>query len=494
MTRIHHGLGRLDRFTKACLDGEATNNAQAKALLPQVFGRLAPANALQWSQPNEVLVSIFDALVATMLRTDIVEGPADAGMTFFGQFVDHDVTFDVSSAIGRVADPRSIRNVRTPNLDLDCVYGDGPEASPHLYTTWTDAAGHEHEGFMIFGRADSRNDLPRSCKGTALIGDPRNDENIFISQVQGLFICLHNILLNEVISGTPLGQTVKARAMEGTSDDVWTAQVLPPMSDFEIVRRFIRLHYQWIVMTDFLPQMVNPAVIEACRTTDPFGPAAALMPVEFSGAVYRFGHATAQDAYRLRPGGPMQRLFDKRGGEPRDPGHDIAMSEFFGPAAQKARPVGVTVAASLFELPFVRHGFTMPDGTDVTLPQARKLPLRNILRDRFALHIANGQRLAGLLGHDPVPVPQTLADEGITKTPLWFYALQEAEAAGGKLDKVGGTVVASVLWRLLRCDESSYVHIEGFQPLPDFATLANLASFVETHRDAIPQRDHLLCG
>jgi hypothetical protein len=347
---------------------------------------------------------------------------------------------------------------------------------------------------MIFGRADSRNDLPRSCKGTALIGDPRNDENIFISQVQGLFICLHNILLNEVIGCTALGQTVKARAMEGTLADVWTAQVLPPMSDFEIVRRFIRLHYQWIVMNDFLPQMVNPAIIAACRASDPFGPAAALMPVEFSGAVYRFGHATAQDAYRLQPGGPMQRLFDKRGGEPRDPTHDIAMSEFFGPAAQKARPVGTTVAASLFELPFVRHGFTMPDGTEVTLPQAQKLPLRNILRDRFALHIANGQRLAGLLGHAPVPVPQTLADVGITKTPLWFYALQEADEAGGKLDKVGGTIVASVLWRLLRCDESSYVHIDGFRPLPDFATLANLASFVETHRDAIPQRDHLLCG
>ncbi len=74
MTRIHHGLGRLDRFTKACLDGEATNNAKAKALLPQFFGRLAPANPLQWSRPNTDLVAIFDALVAGMLRTDIVEG------------------------------------------------------------------------------------------------------------------------------------------------------------------------------------------------------------------------------------------------------------------------------------------------------------------------------------------------------------------------------------------------------------------------------------
>ncbi len=488
MTHIHHGLGRLDRFTKACLDGHALNDTHATSVLPQFFGRLAPANPLVWSGDNADLVAIFDALVADMLVTETLEGPADAGMTFFGQFLDHDVTLDASSAIGTVADPRNIRNIRTPNLDLDCVYGDGPEASPHLYT---DVGGHH--GFMLFGRQGSPLDLARNCKGTALIGDPRNDENIFVSQVQGAFICLHNILLNEVITNTPLGQTVKAKAMEGTAADVWSAQVLPPMSDFEIVRRFIRLHYQFITVTDFLPQFVVQGIIDNCMTSDPFGPHAPMMPVEFSGAAYRFGHATAQDGYRLQPGGAAQLFFSKQGFEPRDPAHDIALGEFFGPGAQKARPVGTSVAASLFELPFVTDGFEMPDGTQVNATQARKLPLRNVLRDRFALHLPNGQKLAGLLGHAALPVPQALADHHIAKTPLWFYCLEEADAAGGKLDKVGGTIVASVIGRLLRCDPESYVHIDDFQPLPDFATMANLVSFVEAHRDALPQKQDLWC-
>ncbi len=488
MTHIHHGLGRLDRFTKACLDGHALNDTHATSVLPQFFGRLAPANPLVWSGDNDDLVAIFDALMADMLVTDTLEGPADAGMTFFGQFLDHDVTLDASSAIGTVADPRNIRNIRTPNLDLDCVYGDGPEASPHLYTN---VGGHH--GFMLFGRQNSPLDLARNCKGTALIGDPRNDENIFVSQVQGAFICLHNILLNEVITNTALGQTVKAKAMEGTAADVWSAQVLPPMSDFEIVRRFIRLHYQFITVTDFLPQFVVQDIIDGCMASDPFGPHAPMMPVEFSGAAYRFGHATAQDGYRLQPGGAEQLFFAKQGFGPRDPAHDIALGEFFGPGAQKARPVGTSVAASLFELPFVTDGFEMPDGTQVNATQAKKLPLRNVLRDRFALHLPNGQKLAGLLGHTPLPVPQALADHHIAKTPLWFYCLEEADAAGGKLDKVGGTIVASVIGRLLRCDPESYVHIDDFQPLPDFATMANLVSFVETHRDALPQKQDLWC-
>ncbi len=494
MSHIHHGLGRLDRFTKACLDGHALNDTHATSVLPEFFGRLAPANPLIWSGNKADLIAIFDALVADMLVNDRLEGPADAGMTFFGQFLDHDVTLDASSAIGTVADPRNIRNIRTPNLDLDCVYGDGPEASPHLYTGWTDTTGKHHEGFLLFGRADSPLDLARNCKGTALIGDPRNDENIFVSQVQGGFICLHNILLNEVIANTPLGQTVKSKAMEGTSDDVWSDQVLPPMSDFEIVRRFIRLHYQFITITDFLPQVVVQSIIDDCMATDPFGADAPIMPVEFSGAAYRFGHATAQDGYRLKSGGPEQLFFAKQGFEPRDDSHDIEMGEFFGPSAQKARPVGTSVAASLFELPFVTDGFTMPDGTPVNATQAKKLPLRNILRDRFALHLPNGQRLAGLLGHTPLPVPQTLADHHIAKTPLWFYCLEEADNAGGKLDKVGGTIVASVIARLLRCDPESYVHIDGFQPLPDFATMANMMAFVEANRDALPQKEALWCG
>lgn len=488
MSKMNHGLTRLDLFTRACLKEEALNTPDHKNPLPQFFGRLGPENDLQWSGTSEALVGIFETLVDEMVETKTVEGPADAGMTFFGQFVDHDVTLDATSAIGSTLDPSTIRNIRTPNLDLDCVYGDGPEASPHLYTQVGD-----HEGFLLFGNKDSPLDLARNCKGTALIGDPRNDENIFVSQIQGLFICAHNILLNEVIQKSNLGQAVIAKAKEGTASETWTVQVPEPMTDFQVVRRFLRLHYQRIVMTDFLPQMIVPDIISACIATDPFGPDAALMPVEFSGAVYRFGHATVQEEYSLQLGGTKQTVFAKKGFEPRSDAHDIAMAAFFGPSAQKARPVGTDVAESLFSLPFIKHGLTLLDGTVVNLEQAQKLPLRNILRDRFTLQIASGQQMADILGTKVFDVPKALADFKIEKTPLWFYALQEAKAAGGKLDGVGGTIVASVLARLLKLDPTSYFAIDGFEPILDFSTLAKLAQFVEAKRDNLPQRSHLWC-
>ena len=56
-----------------------------------------------------------------------------AGVTFLGQFLDHDVTFDPTSSLERQSDPEAIRNFRTPALELDSVYGSGRAASPHLY-------------------------------------------------------------------------------------------------------------------------------------------------------------------------------------------------------------------------------------------------------------------------------------------------------------------------------------------------------------------------
>ena len=66
-----------------------------------------------------------------------------AGMTFLGQFLDHDMTFDPTSSLSRTQDPESIGNFRIPALDLDSVYGGGPAVSPHLYDKTIDE-GSDH--------------------------------------------------------------------------------------------------------------------------------------------------------------------------------------------------------------------------------------------------------------------------------------------------------------------------------------------------------------
>src|SRR4051794_2130685 len=56
-----------------------------------------------------------------------------AGTTFFGQFLDHDMTFDGTSRLAHATNPVAARNYRTAALDLDSVYGLGPIAQQELY-------------------------------------------------------------------------------------------------------------------------------------------------------------------------------------------------------------------------------------------------------------------------------------------------------------------------------------------------------------------------
>jgi len=486
-----HGLSKHEQLLKECLDHHALNKPEP---LPQIFGYLLNANPITGNLTKKQIVDAFDELVDDMETDKIKDGKADAGMTFFGQFVDHDITLDASSAIGTVIDPRSIRNIRTPNLDMDCVYGDGPDATPHLYHP-------KHDGFMLFGRKDSPLDLARNCHGRALIGDPRNDENIIVSQIQGAFICLHNILMTESEKGGKTHDDICSCAQMNVRSEAWEHYIPPKLKGFEEVRRFIRLHYQWLVLKDLLPAFVDEKVIHETLKHDPFHHKGPIMPAEFSGAAYRFGHATVQAKYRLKKGGNHVDLFKMLGFSPRDPGSDIEMAQFFdvtGSQAQKALPVGIKMASTLFKLPdnIVGGGLKWGD-LEISKAKAKKLALRNILRDRTALQLPSGQQVARKLGCKEVKVPDILKKHHITKTPLWYYCLQEAETLGkGKLTGVGGSIVASVIIRLLKHDPESVLNTPDFKPWKGFGSnfsMGSLMAYVEKHRDHIAHREDLWC-
>lgn len=490
MTQSTHGLTRLNIFLKECLSGEALNGNKP---VPQTFGYiLGHSNPVTGNIADETILKAFDELVDDMKTSIVTDGPAEAGMTFFGQFVDHDITLDATSAIGTEIDPQSIRNIRTPSLDLDCVYGDGPEASPHLYSP-------EHEGFLLFGRNENHLDLARNCKGTALIGDPRNDENIVVSQIQGAFICLHNILMSKAIADPATRSAIHACSQDGMRSDLWSNDIIPTrLSLFEDVRRFVRLHYQYLVLNDLLPSFVESNQLKAALLSDPFGGTGPLIPAEFSVAAYRFGHATVQPEYRLGPGEAAVDLFSMRGFQPRSSNSDVRFSEFFGDSGdvQRALPVGIKMAETLFELPFVHDNLKFRS-TTTTVDQARKLGLRNLLRDRGSLLIASGQQLARHLSIDELDVPPILQSAGITKTPLWYYCLQEASDSG-KLSGVGAAILGSVFGRLLRQDNESILQLNHFTPWNGFGrrkfSVAAVMNFVEDNRDSINHAPELRCG
>jgi hypothetical protein len=247
---------------------------------------------------------------------DPKDGPDDeesgipAAYTYLGQFIDHDLTFDPASSLQRQNDPDALVNYRTPRFDLDNVYGRGPDDQPYLYQDErTFLLGTPLSGSAL-GQELLARDLPRNrakdvnqeLQARAIIGDPRNDENVIVSQLQGLFLRFHNRL---------------------AADN--------PKRSFLEIQRAVRLHYQWIVVNDFLPRIVCEEVLDQVLPhvnkhtdvrTDP--PKLLFytvrnqifMPLEFSVAAYRFGHSMIRPGYRLNDAiGPLPIFTPTSGGD-----------------------------------------------------------------------------------------------------------------------------------------------------------------------------------
>ncbi len=68
---------------------------------------------------------------------------APSGFVYLGQFLDHDLTHDETSLEHASAAPEKTRNFHAPRLNLESVYGNGPQKSPGLYD-------HSERGSEIF--------------------------------------------------------------------------------------------------------------------------------------------------------------------------------------------------------------------------------------------------------------------------------------------------------------------------------------------------------
>ena len=391
---------------------------------------------------------------------DNPDNPAmTAGFTFLGQFVDHDMTFDPTSSLARRQDPEAIRNFRIPALDLDNVYGGGPGASPHLYDATVDRGRTKLLVEEIPGSAavsvdgSTRFDLPRNSQLTALLGDPRNDENLVVSQFHLALLRFHNRVVDDV----------KAELGGG-----YTAGEI-----FAEAQRVVRWHYQWLVLHEFLEKTVGSELAQKVRSqgpkhfkwrNDPY------IPVEFSVAAYRFGHSQVRPSYRGNFGTSatditqqfFALLFDPTAADPNDPGdlrggrraprRFIDWQTFFDFGDNRWRRnkrIDTTLSSVLFEL------MGQPQGEPVSLAT------RNLLRG-LTMKVPSGQRVARAMGEDVLP-PSDLDDlkpfHLERRTPLWFYVLREADVLedGQRLGPVGGRIVAEVIIGLINGDRDSFL-------------------------------------
>lgn len=385
------------------------------------------------------------------------DGGLAAGWTYFAQFVDHDITFDASSMLDRSNDPDSLENFRTPRFDLDSVYGLGPTANPWMY----DNADSDK---LLTSDVDAA-DLPRNHQGRALIGDPRNDVHVIISQLHKAFIDFHNQVVERVRQDPALVLDVPATPVPGYGQPVPT----PGKPTFGQIVTLVRWHYQWLVLREFLPNIVGEETVAAIFKAKkgklelynvnrkPW------MPVEFSAAAYRFGHSLVRDAYQLNAGLSPLPIFsadpdpntraDLRGFRALPGGWAIEWRRFFdgldGDASQthRARAFDTKIAGPLHHL---------PPKVDA---QQRSLALLNLMRG-VALDLPSGEDVAAVVA-SAIGIDTATAQGTSTlghPTPLWFWFLQEAERNGGQhLGPIGGRIVAEVLVGLAANDRSSFL-------------------------------------
>ena len=413
-----------------------------------------------------------------------------AGFTYFGQFVDHDITFDVSSSIDVATDANTINNMRSPSLDLDSVYGRGPGLDPFLYVfpssgpstaikfqtgtnTNTGPGGPSSTGAPGGMVAQTNWDVPR-IPGTltAAIGDPRNDENLVIVQFHHAMLRFHNAVVDLLLAAAFAGDI------------------------FAEAKRIATHHYQWAVVHDFLERICGASAVNNAMTSvvAPIG-SSFRMPVEFAVAAYRFGHSMIRDTYWVNFNFPTASLgqvfeFNRNPRLPVFSNWVVDFNAFFDtgvpvPVHNKARRIDSFIANGLETLP----GFA---------GLMAILATRN-LRRGLALGLPSGQGMASSFGIAPMSAAQLTSglpaaevtvlnlNGGLllNKTPLWYYVLREAAVLGGgnQLGPVGARIVAETFVRILKRDASSYLNVSGgFTPIlpsaaPGDFTVADLMAF-----------------
>jgi hypothetical protein len=419
-----------------------------------MFPQLRSLKPEQLSVPAEILGAFGGPMDGGAGIDPTQDNPAlSAGFTFLGQFIDHDITFDPTSSLERQNDPEATRNFRTPYLELDSVYGAGPAAQPYLYEGFTPR--REIGKFLI-----SEGDLLRNSRGTAIIGDPRNDENLIVSQLHFAVQRFHNAVWEEH-SGR----------------------------NFEEAQRLVRWHYQWIILHEFLRKTVGDSAVDTVLASgrrffdfeeEPF------IPVEFAVAAYRFGHSQIRPGYSInagfgaslfpqQPDAPFPNA-DLRGGQPVSPDRRVDWSRFFGPSAAPGKHIDSQLSSPLLRLPDSVVGPTLPDAD-------RSLAIRNLKRGMM-FSLPSGQTVSSFMGIEPLSDAELWdgVPDGSGEAPLWFYILKEAEVRGQgeRLDGVGAIIVAEVLIGLLQGDTASFLNQQpGWSPtlpaaIPGTFTMSDL--------------------
>jgi hypothetical protein len=378
-------------------------------------------------------------------------GRIPSGYVYLGQFITHDITSLAPPASGLTSEDELV-NLTTPTLDLNNVYGRG----------FKEEFVDQETARMKLGAPPNVNDLPRKG-GTPLTPDQRDDENLLISQLHVQFLKLHNFFVDK------LEPEKRHKNMQEL---------------FERARKQTILHYQQVVLYDYLDTVLDGGVWEhviAQNRGSLWKPTAAelpRMPVEFSAAAFRFAHSMVLTSYTLNKGSRTTLPLLMRRNKP-VLAEDVVDWRFFflhldqaeSPHFNFSSPIDVAVpVVVLFPERETLATKDLRTGNRALLPDGQSVVSHLRLHHRKLADALGVKQLTAAelnprvaIGHGPTyregPLLQMLDEdyEFESKTPLWYYILAEAYATqkGYRLGPLGSLIVAEVVRALVHLSNPS---------------------------------------
>jgi hypothetical protein len=425
-----------DRYSR--IFAEAAGGRPSKSYIEKL-GHLA------WSMQGD------ESLIPTDLQP---KNPPAAGYTYFGQFIDHDLTEDRTPmrSAGKFAPSETI-NYRGPWLNLSGIYDRIHDRGKWKYLYKSDGVSFQLGDPTVNGE---QFDVALDKNHHPLLPDRRNNENVIIRQIHAMFLKLHNLAIEEFRVDNPsYGDTEL----------------------FAAARQRVCWQYQYLVREDFLKkvccekvfdELVNknaPPIID--WKTDGFS-----MPVEISQAVLRFGHSMVRPKYTLSvTSGRVDLQSILCGGEARAlrEAEAIHWPTFLIKGGELAMRIDTSISSALFELhnkdihPFVSSPKPHPP---------HPLPVRTLVRGAKS-RLPTGQRIATRMGIPTFKIPAADGpyDPGAAlrrydlaaETPLWYYVLLEAgiQELGACLGTLGSQLLIETVNAALTEDPDSYLNQPG---------------------------------
>lgn len=410
------------------------------------FGYLFPRDLERLDTDNkEFIIKGLTELGQAMTSQVSEDSQLPAFLTYLGQFIDHDLTAslvkrefaqdidqDTFPVIGEEEELQDlIQNARTGILEIDSLYN---------------TAALDANGKFILGQLEDEdsvegNDLPRDPNGEALIGDSRNDENLVVAQTHVAFLKFHNAIMDK----------------EGV--------------DSQTARKIATQHYQWIIIHDFLKQLVDYNYVQQALIFGNrfFHPTASnfFLPLEFSMAAYRLGHSMVRDSYDWNEAVGQITLaelfqFGELGGQVPPPLERKIDWRIF--KENKAKKLDGAIIDPLAAIPTLNIN----------------LAVRNLRRGyMFGLPTGQGVAKRILFDESLVLAPDELLEQASPaektvletyhfhqKTPLWYYILKEAQIReqGEQLGPVGTVLVTEVLLQSIKLAPFSILQESNWQP------------------------------